>query len=95
MTLSVQERTIADDWRAKSRCLKDKRERISSQNSGDTQTVVLYSQDLRSQLSQERDSVRHVSLQKEIEVKDLQTRLEKSVHMNSSTHPYVTNPVLG
>jgi len=59
------------------------------------QTVVLYSQDLRSQLSQERDSVRHVSLQKEIEVKDLQTRLEKSVRMNSSTHPYVTNTVLG
>jgi len=59
------------------------------------QTAVLYSQDLRSQLSQERDSVRHVSLQKEIEVKDLQTRLEKSVRVSSSTHPYVTNPVLG
>lgn len=59
------------------------------------QTVVLYSQDLRSQLNQERDSVRHVSLQKEIEVKDLQTRLEKSVRVNSSVHPYVINPVLG
>jgi nucleoprotein TPR len=59
-----------------------------------SQTVVLHSQDLRSQLGQERDSVRHVSLQKEIEVKDLQTRLEKSVRMSSSTHLHVTNPVL-
>ena len=44
-----------------------------------SQTIVRYSQDLRGQLGQERDSVRYISLQKEIEVKDLQTRLEKSV----------------
>lgn len=44
-----------------------------------SQTIVLCSQELRGQLNQERDSVRHISLQKEIEVKDLQTRLEKSV----------------
>ncbi|KAJ7147180.1 hypothetical protein C8R43DRAFT_544030 [Mycena crocata] len=36
-------------------------------------------QDLRVQLSQERDSVRHISLQKDIEVKELQTRLDKAV----------------
>ena len=59
-----------------------------------TQTVVLYSQDLRSQLSQERDSVRHISLQKEIEVKDLQTRLEKTVFTTSSTGSHVTDRVL-
>ena len=44
-----------------------------------SQIDVRCSQDLRGQLGQERDSVRHISLQKEIEVKDLQTRLEKSV----------------
>ena len=58
------------------------------------QTIVLYSQDLRSQLSQERDSVRHISLQKEIEVKDLQTRLEKTVLMTSSADSHVTDRVL-
>ncbi|KAF9651639.1 hypothetical protein BDM02DRAFT_3184386 [Thelephora ganbajun] len=51
------------------------RRRLESQ----IQMLEGQTQDLRSQLSQERDSVRHISLQKEIEVKDLQTRLEKSV----------------
>jgi nucleoprotein TPR len=41
--------------------------------------TFFYSQDLRVQLSQERDSVRHISLQKDIELKELQTRLDKSV----------------
>lgn len=58
------------------------------------QTVFLYSQDLRSQLSQERDSVRHISLQKEIEVKDLQTRLEKTVLLSPSTGSHMTNRTL-
>jgi len=59
-----------------------------------SQTIVLDSQDLRGQLSQERDSARHVSLQKEIEAKDLQTRLEKSVCTSSSTHPHMVNRAL-
>lgn len=54
-----------------------------------TQTVVICSQDLRGQLGQERDSVRHVSLQKEIEVKDLRTRLEKSVRTSPDAPPRV------
>lgn len=40
---------------------------------------VLSSQDLRTQLTQERDSVRHLTLQKDIELKDLRSRMEKSV----------------
>ncbi|KZT67236.1 hypothetical protein DAEQUDRAFT_729270 [Daedalea quercina L-15889] len=35
-------------------------------------------QDLRAQLTAERESLRHVSLQKDIDAKDLQTRIEKS-----------------
>ena len=37
------------------------------------------SQDLRTQLLQERESVRHISLQKDIELKELQARIEKNV----------------
>jgi len=37
------------------------------------------SQDLRAQVVQERDSARHLSLQKELELKELQARLEKKV----------------
>lgn len=40
---------------------------------------TFHSQDLRVQLSQERDTVRHLSLQKEIEHKDLQNRIDKIV----------------
>jgi nucleoprotein TPR len=43
----------------------------------------LKSEDLRSQLLQERESVRHISLQKDIELKELQTRIEKNVCMPS------------
>ncbi|CCM06215.1 uncharacterized protein FIBRA_08460 [Fibroporia radiculosa] len=35
-------------------------------------------QDLRSQLSQEREALRHIDLQKDIEVKELQSRMEKA-----------------
>ena len=59
-----------------------------------SQTIVRCSQDLRSQLSHERDSVRHISLQKDIEVKDLQTRLEKSVSISFSSHLHATNHIL-
>ncbi|KAG1766147.1 hypothetical protein EDD22DRAFT_978513 [Suillus occidentalis] len=34
--------------------------------------------DMKAQLSQERDAVRHVTLQKDIDLKDLQTRLDKT-----------------
>jgi nucleoprotein TPR len=37
------------------------------------------SQDLRAQVIQERDNARHLSLQKELELKELQARLEKKV----------------
>jgi hypothetical protein len=37
------------------------------------------SQDLRAQVVQERDNARHLSLQKELELKELQARLEKKV----------------
>lgn len=36
-------------------------------------------QDLRTQLSRERDSLRHTALQKDLESKELQTRLDKAV----------------
>jgi hypothetical protein len=39
----------------------------------------LFRQDLRTQVSQERDNVRHISLQKDIELKELQVRLDKAV----------------
>lgn len=42
-------------------------------------TLLTLRQDLRTQLSQERDSVRHISLQKDIELKELQARLDKAV----------------
>ena len=38
-----------------------------------------YSQDLRTQLSQERDSVRHLTLQKDLELKELRNRIDKDV----------------
>lgn len=52
------------------------------------------SKDLRGQLSEERDTIRHISLQKEIEVKDFQTRLEKSVRKGPDNRSRVINHVL-
>ena len=48
-------------------------------------TLSINSQDLRSQLLQERESVRHISLQKDIELKELQTRIDKVVRITSNT----------
>src|ERR1700722_13444562 len=50
----------------------------------------IYRQDLKAQLNQERDSVRHISLQKEIELKELQVRLDGSVcsHDCILVHPH-------
>ncbi|KAG6850340.1 hypothetical protein H0H93_014613 [Arthromyces matolae] len=42
-------------------------------------------QDLRTQLSQERDNVRHLSLQKDIELKELQSRIDKTLQEHSKT----------
>ncbi|KAG1780540.1 hypothetical protein EV702DRAFT_1078352 [Suillus placidus] len=39
--------------------------------------------DMKAQLSQERDAVRHVTLQKDIDLKDLQTRLDKTTEQLS------------
>jgi len=36
-------------------------------------------QDLKAQLSQERDAIRYVTLQKDIDLKDLKTRLDRTV----------------
>jgi nucleoprotein TPR len=40
---------------------------------------ISYRQDLKTQLAQERDSVRHVTLQKDIELKELHARLDRNV----------------
>ncbi|KAL0058021.1 Protein mlp1 [Marasmius tenuissimus] len=57
------------------------RRRLESQ----LQLVEGQTQDLRTQLLQERDSVRQITLQKDIELKELQTRLDKTTHDLSST----------
>ncbi|KAJ6584124.1 hypothetical protein DFH09DRAFT_1434376 [Mycena vulgaris] len=57
------------------------RRRLESQ----LQMLEGQTQDLRIQLSQERDSVRHLSLQKDIELKELQTRLDKAAQEFSKT----------
>ena len=46
---------------------------------GQLQMLEGQTQDLRTQLSRERDTVRHLTLQKELEAKELQTRLDKAV----------------
>lgn len=44
-----------------------------------SRSVEIPRQDLRMQLSQERDSVRHLTLQKDIELKELRNRIDKDV----------------
>ena len=39
----------------------------------------LCSQELRAQLSQERDNTRHSQLQKDLELRELRTRIDKTV----------------
>ena len=51
---------------------------------------VAYRQDLKSQLSQERETVRHVTLQRDIDVKELQSRLDKTVRHRA--HGECTGP---
>ncbi|CAA7262954.1 unnamed protein product [Cyclocybe aegerita] len=52
---------------------------------GQLQMLEAQTQDLRAQIVQERDSIRNISLQKEIELKDLQTRLDKNTQEFSKT----------
>ncbi|RPD77586.1 hypothetical protein L226DRAFT_326460 [Lentinus tigrinus ALCF2SS1-7] len=57
------------------------RRRLESQ----MQLLENQNQDLRTQLSQEREAVRRVSLQKDIEVKELQGKIEKTTQELSKT----------
>lgn len=45
---------------------------------------MLIRQDLRAQLIQERDTIRHINLQKEMELKELQSRLDRNVRYPES-----------
>ncbi|KAG2144206.1 hypothetical protein DEU56DRAFT_790720 [Suillus clintonianus] len=47
------------------------------------QTMDDQTKDMKAQLLQERDAVRHVTLQKDIDLKDLQTRLDKTTEQLS------------
>ncbi|EPQ51089.1 hypothetical protein GLOTRDRAFT_66309 [Gloeophyllum trabeum ATCC 11539] len=49
------------------------------------QTLERQTEDLRSQLAREREAVRHLSLQKDVELKELQTRLDKALEDLSKT----------
>ena len=58
--------------------------------------IVVYSQELRGQLGRERDALRHASLQKEIEERELRTKIEKTVcEMNNRVRStFLTNFIL-
>ncbi|KAH7927786.1 hypothetical protein BV22DRAFT_1060287 [Leucogyrophana mollusca] len=55
------------------------RRRLESQ----IQMMEAQTQDLKTQLSQERDTVKHVTLQKDLDMKDFQSRLDKTVEQLS------------
>jgi len=77
MTLSALGKMIAVALKANCRCWKDRRKKNPVPFIDKILTFI--SQDLRAQVVQERDSARHLSLQKELELKELQARLEKKV----------------
>ncbi|KAH9480632.1 Protein MLP1-like protein [Psilocybe cubensis] len=52
---------------------------------GQLQLLESQTQDLRAQVVQERDSLRHLTLQKDLELKELQNRLEKKSQECSTT----------
>ncbi len=62
------------------------RRRLESQ----LQLLEGQTQDLRAQVTQERDTVRNLQLQKELDLKDLQARLDKvvSVSGNIQDNPF-------
>ncbi|KAG6376921.1 hypothetical protein JVT61DRAFT_953 [Boletus reticuloceps] len=57
------------------------RRRLESQ----VQMMENQTQDLKSQLSQERENLRHITLQRDIDVKELQSRLDKTTEQLSQT----------
>ncbi|KII91087.1 hypothetical protein PLICRDRAFT_28915 [Plicaturopsis crispa FD-325 SS-3] len=87
-TLAV-ERSHLSDLMANVQRMHNDMERSSENDRRrlETQMNMLESQtqDLRAQISQERDTVRHLSLQKEIELKELQARLDKTTQELSKT----------
>lgn len=44
--------------------------------------ITYHSHDLRNQLTQERESVRRLTLQKDIELKEFQSKVEKAVSID-------------
>ncbi|KAJ3826801.1 hypothetical protein EV361DRAFT_893712 [Lentinula raphanica] len=60
---------------------ENERRRLENQ----LQLLENQSQDLRNQVTQERETIRTLSLQKDVEIKDLQNRLDKSVQDLSKT----------
>ncbi|KIY46697.1 hypothetical protein FISHEDRAFT_46885 [Fistulina hepatica ATCC 64428] len=53
---------------------------------GQVTALESQAQDYRTQLSQERDTIRQLTLQKDIELKDMQTKLDKSAVELSNNH---------
>lgn len=66
------------------------RRRLESQ----LQLLEGQTQDLRLQLTQERDTVRKLQLQKELDLKDLQTRLDKVVSYRYSPFSFAVVLIL-
>lgn len=48
---------------------------------------VYFSQDLKTQLAKEREQVRHVSLKRELDTKELQERIDKAVSCHNPLTP--------
>lgn len=84
-------RTIGDDLRDRYRCLSHKRKGVVPHYK--QRLTILHSQDLRAQLQQERDSIRHLSLQKDIELKELRNKLDKTVGSPHECHSIDTDLV--
>ena len=83
MTSNVPEKMIADAWKASCRYLKARRKCAEFVDRFHELTISIR-QDLRAQLVQERDTIRHINLQKEIELKELQSRLDRNVRYPKS-----------
>lgn len=67
--------------RTRSMCLVDS-------ESYELLTTTIHSQDLRTQLVQERESVRRLTLQRDIELKELQGKAEKAVCCHPRKWPW-------
>src|ERR1700734_2235634 len=69
-------------WRVSCSCWKVRRKQFLSWSFLSCVLIYLNRQDLRGQVLQERDSARNISLQKDIELKELQHRLDKNVRIS-------------